>query len=518
MDTLGAWSWTFLVLYIGLMIHLGRRGQRQVASADDFAVARGAYGPLTLAVAYAATAASGATFLGLPGLAYQYGMGVLWVGLLYPVGIYIGVMLCQRMVARFGNRLGHRSIPELLGDRYQSEAIRIVASLFSLLLMFYIAGQLIGGLVMFEVLLGLDRTWALLLTTGVLGVYVVLGGTHADIMTDGVQGAIMLGIAVMVGAMFATGYGADGFAEMLARLETLDSRTLMAFNPDFGLANSAWDLVAMMLAFIPLGLLPHLANKLWALDSPDQQNRFVIYAISCGVAFQLLVFGGLLARAVLGDSLLHGPTTPNAALPLLFVEVFSPWLAGLLGAAILAAVMSTVDGLVISSSQVFANDLYRRSLAHRWHGSRTEDEIERTTLRISRWGTGLTLLAATGLAWMLFDRNIILVTWIGIGGLVAALAGSLVLGIFWKGVTRTGALSGFVVGASVFIVLHAAALPDASGLGQATDAALAWLRSQAANPYACAALGELAAVATTVLVSLGSKALPASHLREVFDE
>ena len=72
-------------------------------------------------------------------------------------------MLCQRMVARFGNRLGHRSIPELLGDRYQSEAIRIVASLFSLMLMFYIAGQLIGGLVMFEVLLGLDRTWALLL-------------------------------------------------------------------------------------------------------------------------------------------------------------------------------------------------------------------------------------------------------------------------------------------------------------------------------------------------------------------
>ena len=295
---------------------------------------------------------------------------------------------------------------------------------------------------------------------------------------------------------------------MLAQLDTLDTRMLMAFNPDFGLANSAWDLVAMLLAFIPLGLLPHLANKLWALKSVDQQNRFVMYAILCGVAFQLLVFGGLLARAVLGDSLLHGPTTPNAAMPLLFVEVFSPWLAGLLGAAILAAVMSTVDGLVISSSQVFANDLYRRSLAHRWHGSRTEDEIERTTLRISRWGTGLTLLAATGLAWMLFDRNIILVTWIGIGGLAAALAGSLVLGIFWKGVTRTGALSGFVVGASVFIVLYAAALPEASGLGQATDAAAAMAAVTGCQSLRMPALGELAAVATTVLVSLGSKPLP----------
>ena len=94
---------------------------------------------------------------------------------------------------------------------------------------------------------------------------------------------------------------------------------------------------------------------------------------------------------------------------------------------------------------------------------------------------------------------------------------ALLLGIFWKGVTRTGALSGFVVGASVFVILHAAALPEASGLGQATDAALQWLGSQAANPYACAASGELAAVTTTVLVSLGSKPLPASHLQQVFD-
>lgn len=507
-----------MACYVGLMIYLGQRGRQQVANADDFAVARGAYGPLVLAIAYAATAASGATFLGLPGLAYRFGLSALWVGLLYPLGIYIGVMLCQRMVARFGHRLGHRSIPELLGDRYQSEAIRIVASLFSLVLMFYIAGQLIGGLVMFEVLLGLDRTWALTITALVLSAYVVLGGAHADIMTDFVQGALMLGIALLVGAMFATGYGAGGFSGMMQQLEGLDTRTLMAFNPDFELANSAWDLVAMVLAFIPLGLLPHLANKLWALDSPHRQNRFILYAIFCGIAFQLLVFGGVLARTVLGDSLLQGPITPNAAIPLLFVEVFSPWLAGLLGTAILAAVMSTVDGLVISSSQVFANDLYRRSLARRWHRSRTDAEVERTTLLIGRWGTAVTMLAATGLAWLLFDRNIILVTWIGIGGLVAALAGSLVLGIFWRGVTRTGALSGFIVGASVFIALHAALLPEISGLGAPIDSVLGWLHSQAPNPYACAALGELAAVATTVLVSLASKPLPATLLKQVFDD
>ena len=507
-----------MALYIGLMMYLGRRGQRRVASADDFAVARSGYGPAVLAVAFAATAASGASFLGLPGLAYQFGLATLWPGFLYPIGIFIGLILCQRMVARFGNRLGHRSLPEFLGDRYRSDAIRIVVSVFSLVLMFYIAGQLIGGLVMFEVLLGLDRVWALTMTAVVLSIYVVLGGTHADIMTDFFQGALMLAIALLVAVMFATGFGADGFGNMMGRLEELDARTVLAFNPDFPLADSVWDLVAMMLAFIPFGMLPHLANKVWALKSPSQQKRFVALVIICGLGFQPLVLGGFLARAVLGDSLLQGDLTPNAALPLLFVELFSPWLAALLGTAILAAVMSTVDGLVISSSQVFANDLYRRSLAPRWHAHLSEARVERNALLVSRWGTGLSMVAATALAWVLFDRNIVLVTWIGIGGLVAALAGSLVLGVFWRGVTRAGALSGFIAGATAFVIFHGDFLPDVlAAAGTPLAGVFAWLQSQAPNPYACAALGELIAVLVTVVVSLVTKPLPPALLAEVFD-
>ena len=104
MTALSTWSWIFMAFYIGLMIYLGTRGQRRVASADDFAVARAGYGPAVLAVAFAATAASGASFLGLPGLAYQFGLATLWPGFLYPIGIFIGLILCQRMVARFGNR------------------------------------------------------------------------------------------------------------------------------------------------------------------------------------------------------------------------------------------------------------------------------------------------------------------------------------------------------------------------------------------------------------------------------
>ena len=72
------WSWLFLVLYVGLMLAFGLIGQRRIQHADDFATARGSYGPFFLALAFAASTASGATFLGGPGLAYEWGLSSVW--------------------------------------------------------------------------------------------------------------------------------------------------------------------------------------------------------------------------------------------------------------------------------------------------------------------------------------------------------------------------------------------------------------------------------------------------------
>ncbi len=192
MDLVG-WSWTFLLLYVALMVGIGVLGQRRVSTADDFATARSSYGPLFLAFAFAATVASGATFLGLPGISYTAGLSAIWSSVLYPVGVYLGVLICIRLVRRAGHVYGSRSIPEYLGERYDSDLIRILVSIFSLLLLFYLAGQLVAGLVMFEMMLGLSSAWALLITGGVLLIYVLLGGAHADILTDGIQGAVMVG-------------------------------------------------------------------------------------------------------------------------------------------------------------------------------------------------------------------------------------------------------------------------------------------------------------------------------------
>lgn len=511
------WSWLFLVFYIGGMVALGVIGQRRIAHADDFATARGSYGPLFLALAFAATTASGATFLGSPGLAYEWGLPSAWSNFLYPMGVYFGVLISMRLIATAGNRFGNRSIPEYLGDRYGSEGIRILVSVFSLVLFFYLAGQLVSGLVMFETMLGLPPVWALIITTTVLLFYVVLGGAHADILTDGVQGFMMLILAVAVILLFLFGVGLDGgVTTVIDRMRDQDANLVGPLNPDTPLYHSWWAIIAVLFAHIPLGLLPHLGNKLWALRHTSQQRTFIKLAFAFGLTLGMMGLGGFLARALLGDALYADGSTPNAALPMLFIELFPTWLAALIGVGILAAIMSTADGLVVSSSQIIANDLYRRSIAPRLKKVPDEATLDRQVLQISRVSTVVVLLICMGMAWALIDVNIALIVWIGNGGMMAAFAGPLVVGALWRGVTRRGAYAGLVSGFLTFLVLHLQLLDPAwFGSGVAYDV-VAWLHAEGPNPFSCAAMGEAVSVAFTYAVSKATQPLPKGHVEEIF--
>jgi len=516
---LTTWSWIFMVVYISGMLVIGVIGQRRVKHADDFATARGSYGPIFLAFAFAATTASGATFLGGPGLGYQWGFASQWGNFLYPIGVYFGVLISMRLIATTGNKFGSRSIPEFLGDRYQSEGIRVMVSIFSLVLFFYLAGQLVSGLVMFEIFLGLSPFWALLITTTVLLFYVVLGGAHADILTDGVQGFMMLILAIVVIVLVLTGSGVDGgLSGLIDRLETQNSNLVQPLNPESALTHSWWSIIAVLFAHIPLGLLPHLGNKLWALKGVGDQRTFIKLAFLFGLTLGMMGLGGLLARGLLGDALLLEGANPNQALPLVFIELFPTWLAALVGVGILAAIMSTADGLVVSSSQIVANDLYRRSIAPCLKKPPSEDRLDQQVLTISRVTTVVVLVITMGMAWTLMETNIALIVWIGTGGMMAAFAGPLVVGALWRGVTRAGAYTGLASGFVTFLILHTQLL-DPSWFGSGwLHGAVVWLHGEGPNPFSCAAMGEAVSVSLTFLVSRSTQPLPDSHLDGMFTE
>ena len=514
---LAAWSWLFLAFYIGLMVAFGVLGRRRVKSADDFATARHAYGPMFLAFAFAATTASGATFVGFPGITYDHGLAAVWSVFLYPIGTYLGVLICLRLVSNGGHRFGNRSIPEYLGSRYQSDAVRVMVSLFSLLLFFYLAGQLVSGIVMFEIMLGVPSQWALGITAAVLMVYVVLGGAHADILTDGVQGFLMVVIGAALVFMFVIGYGVEGgLPGMVDNLRRQDPNLVGWLNEESVLYHSWWSIAAIVISHLPLGLLPHIGNKLWALQKPSERRRFIALAFTFGLTLGMLGLGGLLARAILGDALTEPGASSNSALALLFMELFPAWLAALLGVGILAAVMSTADGLVVSSSQIIANDLYRLSYIPKFGKHLDAKQVDRRVLAISRVATVAVMVICTFMAWQLMDRNVALIVWVGTGGMMAAFAGPLVVGAVWRGVTKAGAIVGLVSGAGVFSLIHSAVIdPQWFDPGPLRDAA-AWLLREAGNPWSCASFGVIISVALTWVVSKRSQPLPSAHLEQLF--
>ena len=180
------------------------------------------------------------------------------------------------------------------------------------------------------------------------------------------------------------------------------------------------------------------------------QNRFLTLTTIFIITLAMLTLGGLLARALLGDTLFAEGATSNHALPTLFIELFPTWLAALVGVGILAAIMSTADGLVVSSSQIIANDLYRRSIVPRLKHPPTGERLDRQVLYISRVATVAVLIACAAIAWSWVETNVMLIVWIGTGCVMSALAGSLVFGALWRGVTRAGAYAAWSVALSAF--------------------------------------------------------------------
>jgi len=519
--SLRLWGWLFLSIYIGGMLAFGFIGMRRVRNSDDFATARGAYGPLFLAFALTATTASGGTFIGLPALAYKTGFSALWYAFMYALATYLGLIICLRGVRRAGKSFGTRSMPEYLGDRFDSDILRICVSLFSMLLLFYLAGQLLAGAVMFNKMMGIDILPALIVTALIILIYIVIGGAHADILTDGVQGGLMMLLSIAVMVMFCIGFGVDGgYSGMLHTLETLDPALLKPLHPTHPVLNSRWDIFAIFVMHAPLGLLPHVGNKLWALRDDRAQARFISFAFAFGMLLPTMTFGGILARAVLGDALLADGASANDAIPALFIAVLPSWLAAMIGAGVLAAIMSTADGLVVSTSQIFANDIYRRSIAPRLHGENflSEQVVDRVALKISRVAAIVIVLGAGWLAYESQTMNVALLMASGIGGILAAICGPIYAGILWRGATKAGALAGFIAGGALFIILKSGILQANWFVGGLLENPGSWLASQASNAFSCATLGAFASVFCVITVSLFTTPPSTQHLKRVFGD
>jgi len=492
---IGVWGWIWVVAFLLIFIGIGAYGMRKTKTEEDFAVARGAYGPFMLAFAFAATIASGATFMSLPGMAYSKGFGAVWYPAVYPIAIYLGMILAVKLIKRAGDRFRSNSMPEFMGQRYQSDFLRIGFALLSLLLVFYIAAQIVAAATMFQVLLDLKYTTGILLSVGVIALYIGMGGTHADIMTDGVQGVMMVLIALIIAVMFVTSMGVEGTGP-----EAINS-ALVAQDPKLGWDNyfiegdpifGSFSLILLLfIAHLPFAMNPHLGKLAFALKEPKQIRTFLLIAIPIGSILGFTVLGGLHARALVGPDI-----RPDAAIPVLFTQLFPPFIAGMLGVGVLSAIMSTSDGLFIAIAVILSNDLYKRTLAPLLHKHKSAEQIDRIALAISRFSIVLVGAVSIWLAWNP-PKFLAVLLWIGVGGIVSGAAGPLLIGSLWKRATKTAAILSFLTGVLLYAYLYVV---------------YGWK-----NPFGVAGTCVVAASVVMVVGSLMTKPLPREHLDRVFN-
>jgi SSS family transporter len=443
----GVYIWVFFVIYMAGMLALGYVGTKRTTSEDSYCTARQSYPWWVLGFTLPAIFASGATFMGSAGMTYGMGWPVMWYLLGYPLGGYLGFVVFAKYAVQM-NQIKARTIPELLGARFQSEYLRLLMSVVSILLLFYIAAQMVAGGHIFSLLMGIPYQTAVWLTAILVLLYITFGGAHADFLTDSAQGVMMLVVSIFCLILFFVAPGVEGGVAGVNRLLVAQDPNLgwnSLFYPGHVQYGSLFAVIMIFFAHIPFVLQPHFGIRFSGINKLKDLPKALILAAVVGTIFTI----GAGLPGMLGRVMLEPLARADMVLPALFNFYFHPALSALLTVVILAAIMSTVDGLLLAVGTIISNDFYRKTIAPRLNHS--EERIEHNARWLSRGGVvGVAFIAC--LMVMNPPPFLTLFIWLGIGGIMACVSGPLMLGAVWNGTTKTGA----IVGATFSILLYGA--------------------------------------------------------------
>jgi sodium/pantothenate symporter len=431
-----------LVVFLGAMLVLGYVGYRKTTTMADFAIAGSKMGPVTLGLAFAATFFSAATFVGYTGWAYSWGLSTLWIFLTLILASPMGLILVAKRARAMNTAQGSLSLPDWLGDRYGSDFLRVAVALITLFNLFYIGAQFSAGALIFNQLLNIPYLVGLLVIAVIVVAYTYGGGSFADIYTDAFQAILMLimGVLVFVSGFWVLQAGPTGVMETVsARLAERGPELVAPINPDSGIFYSVQAVIGAFVIQFAFAAQPQLFNKVLALEKPGDMAKMIGVYVGAAVCFLVVIFGGLYAAATVPDL-----DNPNASIMEYAQLAFPAVVVALLGVVVLAAAMSTSDGIFVVISTSVANDIYRKYLVPKGY-VKTPADVDRTSLRISRIVTLLVGIAATLLV---IEPPAFIGTfiWLGISGVAAGTLGPLLIGLYFPRLASAAAAKISVVG------------------------------------------------------------------------
>ncbi|RTR02403.1 sodium/proline symporter PutP [Halomonas nitroreducens] len=424
-------------LYLLVMLAIGVIAYKRTTNLSDYILGGRSLGPWTSAISAGASDMSGWLLLGLPGAAYVSGLSAGWIAVGLLAGTYLNWLLVARRLRVYSFQSGDAlTLPEFFANRFRdkTQLLRVISAIFILLFfMFYTSSGLVAGAKLFETVFGFDYTMALTIGTLAIISYTFFGGFLAVSWTDLIQGLMMAAALLIVPVIAFTELGGVGGS----------SNQILAENPDMlkwftdastGEALTVMGIVSSMAWGLGYIGQPHILARFAAIRSEDD----IPTARRIAVSWSALCLVCAMAVGILGTVYMARDLGDGETIFMIMVNaIFHPVIAGVLLAAILAAVMSTADSQLLVSSSALTDDFYKAIFR--------KDASQSELVWVGRFAViGIAMLA------YLLALNpgstvlgLVSYAWAGFG---AAFGPALVMSLFWRRMNTWGALAGIVVG------------------------------------------------------------------------
>lgn len=452
-----------MVIYMAIVIVIGILfAKRANQSSEDYFLGGRTLGPWVTAMSAEASDMSGWLLMGLPGVAYWCGLAdAAWTAIGLAVGTYLNWLIVSKRLRRYSIRANNSiTLPDFFSNRFREKkkVIMTISALFILVFFtVYAASCFVTCGKLFSTLFGASYVSMMIVGAAFVLLYTILGGFLAESASDFMQSITMivaLAAVVIVSTVRAGGLGAvmenakeipgflDFFGLATPVLDANGEQLVEAGKPVFGAAAEYGMLNVFSMLAWGLGYfgMPQVLLRFMAIRKENELTRsrriaMVWVTISLAVA----VFIGIVGRQVLPTELLTKSAAENIFIKLATGSL-PAILAGFVMAGILAATISSSDSYLLIAASAFAKNIYQ--------GVLNKKASDKQVMTLSR----ITLLAIALIAIVIaLDENSVIFTivsfaWAGFG----ATFGPLVLfSLFWKRMTRAGAVAGMVGGAGM---------------------------------------------------------------------
>jgi sodium/proline symporter len=431
-----------ILVYLAILLLIGWIASRRMSNVREYYAAGKNLSFLPAAFSARATGESAWLLLGLTGMGAAYGAQAFWVVLGEVLGVGLSwLWLCKRFKI-LTDRYDSVTVPDYLESRFRDTRHllrRVSAVTLVVFVTIYVSAQIDATGQAFESFMGWNYYVGALIGFVIVMFYIIGGGFVAVVWSDVFQGTLMfLGLVILpfVGIAAAGGWGAvtDGLAAQ-------DPGLLSAWGPDGFSAMTVFKTISFLL--IGIGFLgsPQIFVRYIAMRSVKEVPKGGAFAI----VYTLLSDSGAVLIGMIGRHLFMEVDLGESGqevLPVMVENLLPALLVGVYVAIVLSAIMSSVDSLLVLASSAFTRDYWQKVR----HPELGDDKL----VGFGRTTTFVLALIALGISFLVAattpDRTIFWFVIFGWSGIAATFCPTMILSLFWKRMTRRGAIAGMVTG------------------------------------------------------------------------